>query len=220
MNRKSIFLALSAAGLIGAAAIAYAADDGFPGLGPRPGPAQSDARPQGAPAARPAPAQAAQAGQAPVTATPNVLDTAISREFTEMSNEAARAVMKNEIGQRVIASQVSLMKTQVELAKATAEAAKARGETNAAAKQANAAAGGPGASDQNANQLPAMSVVWIAGPTENPQAQIKIAKYGSIVVRKGSRVPAANGMTVDRIDSHGVLIKDTTGQTYPVSFGG
>jgi len=216
MNRKSLFIALAAAGMVGAGALAFAADESFPGLGPRPAPA-SDARPQSAP---PAKAAVAQAPSGPVTATPDVLDSAISKEFSDLSNEAARAVMKNEIGQRVLASQVSLMKTQVELAKATAEAAKARGETNAAAKQAIAAAGGGPGGDPNANQLPAMSVTWIAGPTENPQAQIKIAKYGSIVVRKGSRVPAANGMTVDRIDSHGVLIKDATGQTYPVSFGG
>lgn len=217
MNRKSLFIALAAAGVIGAGALAFAADDGFPGLGPRSSAATPDARPQAAP---PRPAVAQTNAPAPVTATPDVLDSAISREFTELSTEAARTVMKNEIGQRVIASQVSLMKTQAELAKATAEAAKARGETNVATKQANAAAGGAPGGDPAANQLPAMSVVWIAGPTENPQAQIKIAKYGSIVVRKGSRVPAANGMTVDRIDSHGVLIKDATGQTYPVSFGG
>ena len=225
MKRKTIFIAASALAMT-AAAIAYAADGGYmPGL---PSPAPAGAPPgRGGPAARP-PAAATAQNSAPgspqaaspvVTSSPDVLESAVSREMNDMSNEAARTVMKNEINSRVVDSQVTLMKKQAELARAAADVAKARGDTTAANKQTALDAGATPGQPQQAT-LPAMSVVWIAGAADNPEAQIKIAKYGSVVVRKGSRVPATVNMTVDKIDSHGILIKDATGQLYPISFGG
>lgn len=225
MKRKTLFIAASAFAMT-AAAIAYAADGGYmPGL---PSSAPAGAPPgRGGPARAPAAATAQtaapgapQTASGVVTSSPDVLESAVSREMNDMSNDAARTVMKNEINSRVVDSQVTLMKKQAELARAAADVAKARGDTTAANKQTALDAGAtPGGQPQQAT-LPAMSVVWIAGASDNPEAQIKIAKYGSVVVRKGSRVPATVNMTVDKIDSHGILIKDATGQLYPVSFGG
>jgi hypothetical protein len=137
--------------------------------------------------------------------------------MSELSHNTAQEVLKNEMAQRLLNSQLEIIKAQAAIAKASADVAKAKGDGVAAARQAAVDAG---QAQKDGSAVPPIAVAWIAGPANDLEAQIRIAKYGSIVVKKGSRIPIAQGVLVETVTPSGLILKDPSGKLYPVAFTG